>query len=265
MRTPVPPELAQAYLDAIRAYEAVATQESAPAWHDPVFWATTATALATAGLVWVAFRQVGALIKDADNRDRTVRDEARRQNTLTFLLQSESDREILEGYKAYGELFIERVNTLTPRMIVDPGASTLMPHQLEAARSAYRRVLRVLNVMELGAVGIKNNILDERVLFDWWADFYVASFCRMLPAVAAIRVINSGYEKLGQGSPAPMNADALFSGAQERARHWRDALEAAHPENRVYDRYRAYFHQDIQWWMSRMDTPLNDIYDALER
>lgn len=264
MRTAIPPELAQAYLDAIEAYERAVVQDTAPAWHDPVFWATSATALATAALVWVAFRQVGALIKDADSRDRTVRDEARRQNTLTFLLQSESDREILEGYKAYGELFIENVDQLTPRMIVDPGAGVMMPAQLEDARTAYRQILRVLNVMELGAVGIKNNILDERVLFDWWADFYVASFCRMLPAVAAIRVINSGLETLGHGRPAPMNADALFSGAQDCARRWRDALENAQPGNAVYHQYQTYFDKDLYWWMSRMDTPLSQIYDQLK-
>lgn len=61
-----------------------------------------------------------------------------------------------------------------------------------------------------------------------------------------------------------MNADALFSGAQDRAQQWRDALERTQPANAVYDQYRAYFEKDLRWWMSRMDTPLSQIYDQLK-
>ena len=215
-------------------------------------------------LVLIASQQIDTLRDDAGRRDSTVRDEARRQNTLTFLLETESDREILEGYKAYSELFNARVGTLTPRHIVDPASTGLTGKPLDQARSDYRRILRILNVMELGAVGIKNKILDERVLSDWWADFYVASFCRMMPVIAAIRIINSGMEELKEGSPAPMDADALFAGAQEQARRWRDSLEAAHPEKAVYTRYRRYFEQELSWWSKRMDTPLFKIYEELE-
>lgn len=227
-------------------------------------------------LVLIASQQIDMLRDDAGKRDSTVRDEARRQNTLTFLLETESDREILEGYKAYSELFNARVKTLTPRHIVDPASADLTSKQIDAesdkeakdrlskARADYRRILRILNVMELGAVGIKNKILDERVLSDWWADFYVASFCRMMPVIAAIRIINSGMEDLQEGSPAPMDADALYAGAQEQARRWRNSLEAAHPEKAVYTRYRRYFEQDLSWWRKRMDTPLAEIYKDLQ-
>lgn len=238
-----------AYSDAIEVYHSASL--SGPGW-DSVLLVVFAgiTAVATITVALVAYLQISAL-----------RDGAKRQNTLTFLLESESDRDILEGYNAYSRVFIRDVSRLTLRAIINDDFAEA--GELRPRNGDYKKIIRILNLFELAAVGMKEDILEECILREWWADFYVASLARMYPLIMGIRIFNAGIEKLDSGAPAPMNVEALFNNAIERARLWATVLSGKDGGG-VYLRYLRYFEQDLSYWAGRIDLPLNQIYDEFE-
>jgi hypothetical protein len=81
---------------------------------------------------------------------------ARKRAALDLFFKTELDRELVETYQKYDKA----VDAITEDISIEQFAKT----------NNYKLIRSILNIHELVAVGIRDNVLDERVCFNFWGD-----------------------------------------------------------------------------------------------
>ncbi|MCW1997008.1 DUF4760 domain-containing protein [Bradyrhizobium diazoefficiens] len=102
---------------------------------------------------------------------------ARKRAAIDFFLKTDLDHNMLEAYadfeKALKNFKAHTANGKDIKTFID-GPET---------GKDYKKILRYLNVHELVAVGIKNNIFDERVCYNFWSDAMVRHVRETRPVI----------------------------------------------------------------------------------
>ena len=110
-------------------------------------WATAVIAVGALLAAWVSI-----------NSQREI---ARKRAALDFFAKTEMDKELLSAHAAYGAA-VGRM-----QQFIDQGGS--LDSFVKTEGGDYRAIRNYLNLHELMAVGIKRNVLDDNVCYDFWS------------------------------------------------------------------------------------------------
>jgi hypothetical protein len=127
-------------------------------------WLTTATA-------------IGALLAAAISI-RSQREIARKRAATDFFLKTEMDRETLESHKRYTAALAELSSSLD--------ADGTMKDEFDGT-DAYWAIRDYLNLHELMAVGILNNVFDDRVCYDFWSGEMWVAYEKAMPLIKHVQ------------------------------------------------------------------------------
>jgi hypothetical protein len=106
---------------------------------------------------------------------RTV---ARKRAAVDFFIKTEMDQHLLDAY----DEFWTGIDCMKTMAISDFRAS-----QDKGVRKHYFSVRKYLNVHELVAVGIKNEMLDRKICFDFWSGVLIRCVEAARPLIDHVR------------------------------------------------------------------------------
>jgi len=103
---------------------------------------------------------------------------ARRRAAIDFFIKTEMDKHLLDSYDQFW-LGIDRMKEMN--------VADFYSSKETEVRTHYFSVRKYLNVHELIAVGIKNEMLDDKICFDFWCDVLLRGVDAARPLVDFVR------------------------------------------------------------------------------
>jgi hypothetical protein len=103
---------------------------------------------------------------------------ARQRAAIDFFIKTEMDKHLLDSYDAFWS-GIDKMNSMS--------VSDFYGSKQKEVRKHYFNVRKYLNVHELVAVGIKREILDDGICFDFWCDVLLRGVDAARPIIEYVR------------------------------------------------------------------------------
>ena len=126
---------------------------------------------------WITAFIAGGALFAAYKSIRSQREIARKRAATDFFLKTEMDRETLQSHKDY----TAAVQQLK-KSVVDGKMDISFANSKE-----YWHIRDYLNLHELMSVGLKNDVFDDNVCFDFWSGELMRAYQDTLPLIKYVQ------------------------------------------------------------------------------